>query len=260
MKKYLIFALLASFAIHSTFAAKSGDFQLSLGWSGDSIDLGYDGDEGLANATYNGAVISLKNYNLWDIGKTFVSVGLMDSYEFTLGQQFALDIFIGPAVGFNVLDIVKFHVSPGIAFGALFAGMEAGDGDTDCFSGADGIFGFVGFGLDIQAKFFPKKRISPLVGYTLRVDSLFNQNTSDDDKLQIKNLGNKVYIGFSVNFKNKKRATAPSNDNSSAPSQNAPSQNAGDNGSNSPDNSSHTDSNIHRPGSIVRSNNNLYRN
>lgn len=64
MKKYLIFALLASFTIHSTFAAKSGDFQLSLGWSGDSIDLDYDGDEGLANATYNGAVISLKNYNL----------------------------------------------------------------------------------------------------------------------------------------------------------------------------------------------------
>lgn len=109
-------------------------------WSNDlQFRLGY------SNYIEYGAAfcIGASNYNLYNINNTF-SVGFMESFGLL-----DLSLIIGPAIGINLKDIVKFQISPGLAISA-----------------AEGI---LCFSLDTVAKFLPTKFVSPVAGFRYKV-------------------------------------------------------------------------------------------
>lgn len=124
-------------------------------WSNDlQFRLGFTyGDAGYISS--GGFYIGASNYNLYNVNDTF-SVGFAESLGFITGGFMDISFIVGPAVGINVKDIVKFQFSPGLAMG-----IWAFWGDDDC-----GAFSnpFVWFSLDCTAKFLPSKFVSPIVG------------------------------------------------------------------------------------------------
>lgn len=114
---------------------------------------------------------------------------------------------IGPAVGFTLNDVIKFDLAVGLAYGFdLYS--YAYEYETEYSRGARGdacmIFG-AGFGCDVQAKFFPKSVVSPVLGY--RLSSIFSSEviSSDLDFLSaywdsVNYIANEIYLGVSFNW------------------------------------------------------------
>lgn len=114
---------------------------------------------------------------------------------------------IGPAVGFTLNDVIKFDLAVGLAYGFdLYS--YAYELDTGYYrkpiSDAYMIFG-AGFGCDVQAKFFPKSVVSPVLGY--RLSSIFSSEviSSDLDSLSaywdsVNFIANEIYLGVSFNW------------------------------------------------------------
>lgn len=114
---------------------------------------------------------------------------------------------IGPAVGFTLNDVIKFDLAVGLAYGFdLYS--YAYVYETEYSRGARGdacmIFG-AGFGCDVQAKFFPKSVVSPVLGY--RLSSIFSSEviSSDLDFLSaywdsVNYIANEIYLGVSFNW------------------------------------------------------------
>ncbi|MDE6705604.1 MAG: hypothetical protein K2J81_06825, partial [Treponemataceae bacterium] len=69
---------------------------------------------------------------------------------------------IGPALGINIKDVVKFVIAPGLSIGA-----DAGNGDDNDY-GTDVP---IGFALNVMAKFIPAKAVSPFVSIQYDVKS-----------------------------------------------------------------------------------------
>ena len=66
------------------------------------------------------------------------------------------------------------------------------------------IFG-AGFGCDVQAKFFPKSVVSPVLGY--RLSSIFSsevitsdENSSSGNWDSVNFIANEIYLGVSFNW------------------------------------------------------------
>lgn len=117
------------------------------------------------------------------------------------GFAFNWSGLIGPAVGISAIDIVKFNVAVGLAFDLSMYFAEDG-------KSSQSIFG-PGIGVDVQAKFFPTKAISPVVGY--KFASTFSKSimytttepktkteTIDVDSANV--LSNVIYAGVSFNW------------------------------------------------------------
>ena len=114
---------------------------------------------------------------------------------------------IGPAVGFTLNDVIKFDLAVGFAYGFDLYSYEY-EIDTGYYRSttADAymIFG-AGFGCDVQAKFFPKSVVSPVLGY--RLSSIFSsevitsdENSSSGNWDSVNFIANEIYLGVSFNW------------------------------------------------------------
>lgn len=74
---------------------------------------------------------------------------------------------IGPAVGFTFGNISALNISAGLAFGATGFDYEIPESKPTKYASFSA--GGVGFGTEINAKFFPKSKVSPLVGFKFSV-------------------------------------------------------------------------------------------
>lgn len=141
-------------------------------------------------------------------GRTLSSVSMPSD-----GLSFAghFNGLIGPAVGFTLNDVIKFDLAVGLAYGfdlysyAITYKYEDRYGSYENTTGdAYMIFG-AGFGCDVQAKFFPKSVVSPVLGY--RLSSIFSSEviSSDLDSLSaywdsVNYIANEIYLGVSFNW------------------------------------------------------------
>ena len=114
---------------------------------------------------------------------------------------------IGPAVGFTLNDVIKFDLAVGFAYGFDLYSYEY-EIDTGYYRTTGGdtymIFG-AGFGCDVQAKFFPKSVVSPVLGY--RLSSIFSSEviSSNSDNPSgywdsVNYIANEIYLGVSFNW------------------------------------------------------------
>ena len=114
---------------------------------------------------------------------------------------------IGPAVGFTFGNISALNISAGLAFGATAFEYKA-DGLKQLGYSTNYISysaGGVGFGTEINAKFFPKSKVSPLVGFKFSVlgtneyeRNLGGTTTKVEEKVTIYNT--EYFAGIAFNF------------------------------------------------------------
>ena len=117
---------------------------------------------------------------------------------------------IGPAVGFTLNDVIKFDLAVGLAYGFdLYSYEYVEENGYSRSTGVDTfmIFG-AGFGCDVQAKFFPKSVVSPVLGY--RLSSIFSSEVISTNEWIIQFLSgfwdsvnfiaNEIYLGVSFNW------------------------------------------------------------
>ena len=184
MKKLLATLISLSVMAGSAFARGmyNGDVQLHLGTGMDSFtsesisDLNFD----VKSNTFDFDVASWHLFSLNDL----FSVGFMVDFNGGVGatkditksgvtlleSDLALHFngLIGPAVGFTFGNISALNISAGLAFGATGFGYKYKiPGASTKYASYSA--GGVGFGTEINAKFFPKSKVSPLVGFKFSV-------------------------------------------------------------------------------------------
>lgn len=191
MKKLLAVLISLSVMAGSAFArgTYNGDVQLHIGTGADSLT-----SKSLSEIPFNNNIKSntfdfdIASWHLFSLNDLF-SVGFMVDFNGGIGgtkevtflgytafkSSLALHFngLIGPAVGFTFGNISALNISAGLAFGAT--GLEYKMTDkltvqegystnyTSCSAGG------VGFGTEINAKFFPKSKVSPLLGFRFAV-------------------------------------------------------------------------------------------
>ena len=116
---------------------------------------------------------------------------------------------IGPAVGFTLNDVIKFDLAVGLAYGFdLYSYEYVEENGYSRSTGVDTfmIFG-AGFGFDVQAKFFPKSVVSPVLGY--RLSSIFSSEVISSNVMieflsgywnSVNFIANEIYLGVSFNW------------------------------------------------------------
>lgn len=145
------------------------------------------------------------------LGNSF-SAGFMESISFGtplfIDDDTSIKFLVGPASSAKLGSIVKLQAGAGLAVAKVKAiGDEKHEGQfRDIY--LEYSFTGIGFGLDLQAKFLPQSKISPLVGfrYTYVTSGKFDIKTDDgdyswhiDDETINANFIN-VYLGASYNF------------------------------------------------------------
>ena len=133
-------------------------------------------------------------------GRTLSSVSMPSDWLSFAGHFNGL---IGPAVGFTLNDVIKFDLAVGLAYGFDLYSYEYVEEYGDAVE-ALMIFG-AGFGCDVQAKFFPKSVVSPVLGY--RLSSIFSSevimsdgNSSSGYWDLVNFIANEIYLGVSFNW------------------------------------------------------------
>ena len=137
-------------------------------------------------------------------GRTLSSVSMPSDM---LGFAGHFNGLIGPAVGFTLNDVIKFDLAVGFAYG--FDSYSYEYENYDRYSRSTGVDTFMifgaGFGFDVQAKFFPKSVVSPVLGY--RLSSIFssevislNENSSSSHWDSVNFIANEIYLGVSFNW------------------------------------------------------------
>ena len=234
MKKVLGLAISFCMLFGTVFAkgVYDGDIQLHLG-------LGLDSAKAVAEVPYledsvkytmeSGSTtvdFELSTWHLFDvndlIGVGFnlgFSGGIGKTSKMTLssvpmpsdGLSFAghFNGLIGPAVGFTLNDVIKFDLAVGLAYGfdlysyeyeIVTANSRSPTADTFMIFGA-------GFGCDVQAKFFPKSVVSPVLGY--RLSSIFSSEVISSNVMiellsgywnSVNYIANEIYLGVSFNW------------------------------------------------------------
>lgn len=232
MKKVLGLAISFCMFFGTVFAkgVYDGDIQLHLG-------LGLDSAKAVAEEPYSGKSakmtlesgsttvdFELSTWHLFDVND-LIGVGFNLGFSGGIGKTSKMTVssvpmpsdwlsfaghfngLIGPAVGFTLNDVIKFDLAVGFAYGLdlySFAFELYTGHDRTPISGAYMIFG-AGFGCDVQAKFFPKSVVSPVLGY--RLSSIFSSEviSSDLDSLSgywdsVNYIANEIYLGVSFNW------------------------------------------------------------
>lgn len=189
MKKLLATLISLSVMAGSAFARGmyNGDVQLHLGTSMDSFtsesisDLNFD----VKSNTFDFDVASWHLFSLNDL----FSVGFMVDFNGGVGATKDITVsgitalksslalhfngLIGPAVGFTFGNISAINISAGLAFGATAFEYKMPDGLKQYLGASTNYVSYsaggVGFGAEINAKFFPKSKVSPLVGFKFSV-------------------------------------------------------------------------------------------
>ena len=184
MKKLLATLISLSMMAGSAFARGmyNGDVQLHIGTGMDSFTNEKISDSNMDYKS-NTFDFDVASWHLFSLNDLF-SVGFMVDFNGGVGATKDITVsgitalkselaghfngLIGPAVGFTFGNISALNISAGLAFGAT--GFEY----KYKISGAPTQYksisaGGVGFGTEINAKFFPKSKVSPLVGFKFSV-------------------------------------------------------------------------------------------
>ena len=187
MKKLLATLISLSVMAGSAFARGmyNGDVQLHLGTGMDSFT-----SESISDANFdvksNTFDFDVASWHLFSLNDLF-SVGFMVDFNGGVGATKDITVngftglksslalhfngLIGPAVGFTFGNISALNISAGLAFGATGFEYKVDELKQLGFSTNSVSFsaGGVGFGTEINAKFFPKSKVSPLVGFKFSV-------------------------------------------------------------------------------------------
>lgn len=232
MKKVLGLAISFCMLFGTVFAkgVYDGDIQLHLG-------LGLDSAKAVAEEPYSGKSakmtlesgsttvdFELSTWHLFDVND-LIGVGFNLGFSGGIGKTSKMTVssvpmpsdwlsfaghfngLIGPAVGFTLNDVIKFDLAVGLAYGFdlySYAYEYETESSRDTRGDACMIFG-AGFGCDVQAKFFPKSVVSPVLGY--RLSSIFSSEviSSDLDSFSaywdsVNYIANEIYLGVSFNW------------------------------------------------------------
>ena len=185
MKKLLATLISLSVMAGSAFARGmyNGDVQLHLGTGMNSL---YEKNESTTDVKSNTFDFDVASWHLFSLNDLF-SVGFMVDFNGGVGATKDITVngftglksslalhfngLIGPAVGFTFGNISALNISAGLAFGATGFEYKVDELKQLGFSTNSVSFsaGGVGFGTEINAKFFPKSKVSPLVGFKFSV-------------------------------------------------------------------------------------------
>ena len=193
-------------AYGQSFTLESGsttvDFELST-WHlfdvNDLIGVGF-------NLGFSGGFGKTSKMGIEQNGKT-IPVDQLFLVELTPSIAGHFNGLIGPAVGFTLNDVIKFDLAVGFAYGLDLYSYEYENYDR--YSRSTGIDTYMifgaGFGCDVQAKFFPKSVVSPVLGY--RLSSIFssevislNSDNPSDYWDSVNYIANEIYLGVSFNW------------------------------------------------------------
>ena len=221
MKKLLATLISLSVMAGSAFARGmyNGDVQLHLGTGMDSFYVENESTTDIKSNTFDFDVASWHLFSLNDL----FSVGFMVDFNGGVGATkditksgvtvresgLALHFngLIGPAVGFTFGNISALNISAGLAFGATGFEYKVDELKQLGFSTNSVSFsaGGVGFGTEINAKFFPKSKVSPLVGFKFSVlgtneyeANIGGKTGKVEEKLTIYNT--EYFAGIAFNF------------------------------------------------------------
>lgn len=234
MKKVLGLAISFCMLFGTVFAkgVYDGDIQLHLG-------LGLDSAKAVAEVPYledsvkytmeSGSTtvdFELSTWHLFDVND-LIGVGFNLGFSGGIGKTSKMTLssvpmpsdwlsfaghfngLIGPAVGFTLNDVIKFDLAVGLAYGfdlysyeyeIVTANSRSPTADTFMIFGA-------GFGCDVQAKFFPKSVVSPVLGY--RLSSIFSSEVISLNEMiellsgywnSVNYIANEIYLGVSFNW------------------------------------------------------------
>ena len=221
MKKLLVTLISLSVMAGSAFARGmyNGDVQLHIGTGMNSL---YEKNESTTDVKSNTFDFDVASWHLFSLNDLF-SVGFMVDFNGGVGATkditksgvtvresgLALHFngLIGPAVGFTFGNISALNISAGLAFGATGFEYKVDELKQLGFSTNSVSFsaGGVGFGTEINAKFFPKSKVSPLVGFKFSVlgtneyeRNLGGTTTKVEEKVTIYNT--EYFAGIAFNF------------------------------------------------------------
>ena len=224
MKKLLATLISLSVMAGSAFARGmyNGDVQLHLGTGMDSFT-----SESISDANFdvksNTFDFDVASWHLFSLNDLF-SVGFMvdfnggvgatkdvtySGFTFKSDLAFHFNGLIGPAVGFTFGNISALNISAGLAFGATAFEYKMPDGLKQYLGASTNYVSYsaggVGFGTEINAKFFPKSKVSPLVGFKFSVlgtneyeRNLGGTTTKVEEKVTIYNT--EYFAGIAFNF------------------------------------------------------------
>lgn len=144
-----------------------------------------------------------------EIGGITFDIDSVPSDQLSIAGHF--NGLIGPAVGFTLNDVIKFDLAVGLAYGFdLYSYEYVVENGYSRSTGVDTfmIFG-AGFGFDVQAKFFPKSVVSPVLGY--RLSSIFSSEVISSNRTidllsvygfwkSVNFIANEIYLGVSFNW------------------------------------------------------------
>ena len=217
MKKLLATLISLSVIAGSAFARGmyNGDVQLHIGTGMNSL---YEKNESTTDVKSNTFDFDVSSWHLFSLNDLF-SVGFMvdfnggvgatkdvtySGFTFKSDLAFHFNGLIGPAVGFTFGNISALNISAGLAFGATGFGYKYKiPGASTKYASYSA--GGVGFGTEINAKFFPKSKVSPLVGFKFSVlgtneyeANIGGKTGKVEEKLTIYNT--EYFAGIAFNF------------------------------------------------------------
>ena len=232
MKKVLGLAISFCMLFGTVFAkgVYDGDIQLHLGLGIDSAKAVAESsvyEQSLKTTMKSGSTtvdFELSTWHLFDVND-LIGVGFNLGFSGGIGKTSKMTVssvpmpsdwlsfaghfngLIGPAVGFTLNDVIKFDLAVGLAYGFdLYSYAYEYENGYSRDAGGDAcmIFG-AGFGCDVQAKFFPKSVVSPVLGY--RLSSIFSsevitsdENSSSGNWDSVNFIANEIYLGVSFNW------------------------------------------------------------
>ena len=221
MKKLLAVLISLSVMAGSAFArgTYNGDIQLHIGTGMNSL---YEKNESTTDVKSNTFDFDVASWHLFSLNDLF-SVGFMVDFNGGVGATKDITVsgitalksdlalhfngLIGPAVGFTFGNISALNISAGLAFGATAFEYKVDELKQLGFSTNYVSYsaGGVGFGAEINAKFFPKSKVSHLVGFKFSVlgtneyeANIGGKTGKLEEKLTIYNT--EYFAGIAFNF------------------------------------------------------------
>ena len=189
----------------------NGDVQLHIGTGADSMKVTNDGNSGdpVKSNTFDFDIASWHLFSLNDLfGVGFMidlngGIGGTKEINSILESSVALhfNALIGPAASFTFGNIASVNVAAGLAFGVPGFGYKVGNQNRAISSAG------IGFGAEVNGKFFPKSKVSPLAGF--RFSTLGSKTysykigdgdiqTQDVDSISI--INTEFFVGVAFNF------------------------------------------------------------
>jgi len=238
MKKILSIAAVICVIAGTAFAkGYHGDVQVHAGFSSIGIEAsmkrnysGYAAEQSQTANTANFAV-DIQSWNLFDLNDT-VSLGFMVGVDGNFGKltkmtttyksngstntselstdymknSYSVGLMFGPAVGFNIKDIVRLEGSAG-----MYVLITNGITYSTPYTTSTIITSGIGAAADIQAKILPQKKFSPIVGYRfscafadkIKLINKPKNGSSSEGEMKVEKCAgfeNTFYVGASLNW------------------------------------------------------------